>query len=344
MADNLSESGFTKGEWTESERKYDEISFSKWLDDNKNEKGVGGELGALMTGGLFSTLIPSEPEEYSLLFFLHFLRSCEGYHELVDVKNGVQEWRIKGGAQLLSIRMAEEIKKLGGKVYLDSEVLSVENQGGVVKILTKGGMRIDGKYCVCTTPLHLQQRINFTPNLPKERMQLAMRSPMGSIIKCIFFYKTPFWRKKNLSANTFSLVPPITIAFDASTENDEHPALVAFIAGKNARKWGSFSQEQRQKDVLNQLSELFGKEVFDYVEYIEKNWAEDQYSGGCYFSVPFLNTHSNFSSTLKKPFGNVHFAGTETANSWMGFIDGAIESGYRVAKEISVRLQNQPKI
>ncbi len=36
---------------------------------------------------------------------------------------------------------------------------------------------------------------------------------------------------------------------------------------------------------------------------------------------------------IRAPEGRIHFAGTETATVWSGFIDGAIESGERVAEE-----------
>ncbi|KAK3492200.1 uncharacterized protein B0T23DRAFT_357535 [Neurospora hispaniola] len=39
-------------------------------------------------------------------------------------------------------------------------------------------------------------------------------------------------------------------------------------------------------------------------------------------------------ATMREPFGNVHFAGTETAEEWRGFMEGAARSGFRGAKEI----------
>ena len=76
-----------KKKWREDERKMDEISFKEWLTENEKEQGVG-KSGSLMVGGMFTSLTTCEPEEYSLLFFLKFLRSCDGYHPLVDVKDG----------------------------------------------------------------------------------------------------------------------------------------------------------------------------------------------------------------------------------------------------------------
>jgi hypothetical protein len=43
--------------------------------------------------------------------------------------------------------------------------------------------------------------------------------------------------------------------------------------------------------------------------------------------------------SLAEPFHNIHFAGTETAMRWRGYMDGAVESGQRTAREVSLRLQ-----
>ena len=53
---------------------------------------------------------------------------------------------------------------------------------------------------------------------------------------------------------------------------------------------------------------------------------------------------STFGQVLRKPHHNVHFAGTETAHDWMGYIDGAIQAGYRSAEEILERIKQAPNL
>ena len=42
-------------------------------------------------------------------------------------------------------------------------------------------------------------------------------------------------------------------------------------------------------------------------------------------------------TTLREPVGRIHFAGTETATEWTGYIEGALESGERVTARSCVR-------
>lgn len=55
-----------------------------------------------------------------------------------------------------------------------------------------------GKYVISAIPPVLCLKIHFNPPLPPMRNQLINRIPMGSVIKCIVYYKETFWRKKGI--------------------------------------------------------------------------------------------------------------------------------------------------
>jgi hypothetical protein len=42
---------------------------------------------------------------------------------------------------------------------------------------------------------------------------------------------------------------------------------------------------------------------------------------------------------IRDPIGRIHFAGTETARVWLGYMEGALESAERVTEEVSTRLR-----
>lgn len=49
----------------------------------------------------------------------------------------------------------------------------------------------------------------------------------------------------------------------------------------------------------------------------------------------------DFAATLREPVGNVHWAGTETADVWIGYIEGALQSGARAAEDVAARLSKE---
>ena len=46
----------------------------------------------------------------------------------------------------------------------------------------------------------------------------------------------------------------------------------------------------------------------------------------------------DYGEAIRAPIGRIHWAGTETATYWNGYMDGAVRSGERVAKEILPKL------
>jgi hypothetical protein len=63
------------------------------------------------------------------------------------------------------------------------------------------------------------------------------------------------------------------------------------------------------------------------------NWLADEFSRGTW---PILRPRqaTRYLRELQTPEGRVYFAGSETANGWNGFIDGAIESGVRASRQL----------
>jgi monoamine oxidase len=45
---------------------------------------------------------------------------------------------------------------------------------------------------------------------------------------------------------------------------------------------------------------------------------------------------------LRRPVGPLHWAGTETATQWCGYLDGALSAGLRAADEVLHALQGEP--
>jgi len=43
---------------------------------------------------------------------------------------------------------------------------------------------------------------------------------------------------------------------------------------------------------------------------------------------------SIFGEAVSQPINSIHFAGTETASQWAGYMEGALQSAERVAQEI----------
>jgi len=316
----------------------DDITLARWLGDN---------VESLPSRQAYDTMIATitgvESSEFSLLFFLKFLRTCGGYEALMGLEGGAQEWRIDGGAQQIAETLVERLKTYRAQLFLDDPVLSIEQAKGRVVVKTYSGRVFKAKYCVCSVPLHLSRSIHFSPPLPDARRQLAMRTPMGSIIKVVVFYKEAFWEKKGLSGEVVSVDGPVRLFFDDTQADGSLPSLVGFLTGTQARKFTG-KAEARKEAVIKQIVTLFGEEGKDYVEYVDRDWLEDPFSDGCFCGIMGVAVLSVFGHALCEPFKSVYFAGTATSDSWMGYFEGAVVSGLRASAQILEREYTHSKL
>jgi monoamine oxidase len=109
--------------------------------------------------------------------------------------------------------------------------------------------------------------------------------------------------------------------------------MLGFIAGREAIRHARRPQSERRRVVLECFARLFGEEAAHPGIYHEQAWAEEEWSrGGPVFS-PAPGALSAHGEALRRPSGRIHWAGSETATVWCGYMDGAVRSGERAAEE-----------
>ncbi len=277
----------------------------------------------------------SEPRDLSFLFFLSYLRWGHGLDRLISIPGGAQQNRFVGGAQQICERLAAEV---GERVVLNAPVQAIEQGADGVTVRTPG-QTYQGQFVIVAVPPLLAGRIDYQPRLPAKRDHLMARMPMGSVIKYIAVYERAFWRDAGFSGEAFSDTGPAVTTFDDSSPDGSQPALVTFSDGEVARVWSERSPEERRQAVLTEFVRFFGPEAGRPIAFVEKNWLEDPWSRGCYVGVMGPGTMTSWGPALREPCGRIHWSGTETATDWMGYIEGAIQSGYRAADEVRGRMK-----
>jgi len=271
------------------------------------------------------------PERISLLWFLHYLRAAGGLMPLILNDGGAQDLRFDGGSQLLSIRMAEE---LGDRLRLGQPVERIEHGGlGGVRVHTREMVYSARRVVVAMMPSDIL-RIRFEPELPPEKQTLTKgfaRLPRLPIVKLSVIYPAPIWRSMGLNGSMQSDRAPLQLIFDNSPEDRSVGVLSGFLSVTESPDFAH--RKLRETRVLAELARYFGKQAFEAVGYVEKDWATDPFSTGCITPlIPGILSESG--PALREPTGPIHWAGTETAEAWCGFMDGAVRSGERAAAEI----------
>ncbi|KAM9181446.1 amine oxidase [flavin-containing] A [Dugong dugon] len=278
--------------------------------------------------------VTSEPYEVSALWFLWYVKQCGGSTRIFSVTNGGQERKFVGGSGQVSERIMD---LLGERVKLSCPVSYVDQSGANIIVETLNHEVYECKYVISAIPPVLTSKIHFRPELPPERNQLIQRIPMGAIIKCMMYYKEAFWKKKDYCGCMIieDEEAPISITLDDTKPDGSLPAIMGFILARKSHRFAKLHKEIRKRKICELYAKVLGsQEALQPVHYEEKNWCEEQYSGGCYTAYFPPGIMTQYGRVIRQPVGRIYFAGTETATQWSGYMEGAVEAGERAAREI----------
>lgn len=324
--------GFPVGEpWKHPDAAYlDSITWQDWIDANATT----------YEGKLFLALAQSaplsvRPHELSALFMMNYFaaagneQSPGSFARLLGVDGGAQERFFDGGAALVPLRMAESMAD--GIVY-GAPVRAVDQSGSHMEVFTDRGSFRAGKVVVAMSPA-ISSRIEYRPGLPSERIELVRGYKMGRIAKFLAVYDRPFWRENGLSGQVVGDGSPVDVTYESYGQG--HHVLMGFISSDAMADLDNRPDRDLVESSLDCFVQYFGPEARTRaLDYGFKKWDNDPYSWGGPTATTRPGILTRFGPALRDPVGGIHWAGTETADYWQGYMDGAIRSGERAAREI----------
>lgn len=273
----------------------------------------------------------AEPRDLSWLWFLAYVRAAGSFERLSDVKNAAQKDKVRGGAWQIATRLADALPP--ESVRLNAPALGLVQEGGAFRV-SHGEGEVAARRVIFAVAPALTETIDSPHTELKRRAALSRRMPMGKVIKFVLAYDRPFWRDKGFSGQAVSDVGPISPVFDACAPGHDAGLLVGFFEADHAGKTSALSRDERRTLAAGCIKRWYGDAAPDPVDYVEHDWTADPWSRGCYVGLAQPGLLTELGPALRKPVEGVHWAGTETAREWIGYIDGAIEAGERAAKEI----------
>lgn len=283
----------------------------------------------------FEALFGAEAREMSALFVLHYI-ACAGtegtpgsFERLLNTRKGAQEQKIVEGAQALSQRMAAD---LGERVHLSTPVRRIVQDAGGVSVFSDR-LQVRGQQVIVAIPPTLAGRIAYEPALPPERDQYTQRLSMGWLIKCEALYDTPFWRADGLNGSAVVNDGPARSVFDVSPPDGSKGMLLGFVGGDGARDYSGKPEALRAAVIENFVS-CFGEQAREVREWYVADWGREEWTRGCPTAIAPPGLLTAYGPALTTPVGRIHWAGTETAGYWTGYMDGAVRSGERAARDI----------
>jgi monoamine oxidase len=301
----------------ETLEKYDRMNRS----DFWRSRGASPEAVALLSVGG----IDDRAETWSTLFMLR--------NQALNRKLN-RYFKIRGGTDLLPLAFAA---RLSEKIHYGAPVVRIEQSAhGVKAIFRRAGAyhTLTADRLICAVPFSVQKNIEVAPAFSIEKQRAVEQLPYLSASKIFLQSRTRFWVENGQSGFATTDLP-ISQVWDASfNQPGTRGVLQAFPISLHSRRVTGMSETERVDFALDQVERVFPGMREQFEGGATKCWDEDEWARGAtaYYKP------GQFGSLLPhvaRPEGRIHFAGEHTSVWIDGWMQGALESGDRVAREVN---------
>jgi len=280
------------------------------------------------------TIFSVHPSKMSALYTLWFFAANDNYSSLIKA----QKYTFKKGTMSLVDSMHKEAVSTGNlELYFNSPATAVvQDEDGVTVDVSENGIKksFRAKYCICTVPPNLIDRIDFYPPLPTEIGNVKKNLNMGTTTKVFVRYQNPFWKKDNFSGQSASDLYPMFETYDYSNYDNQFYTMLVFI-NEELPKLYKDSVDYFKNEICKRLQILFkSEEALSPIDFWYKDWSDEEYTKGAFFCSSPPGNWTQYGYNYFKDYDRVLFAGTEQATMFVGYMDGAIQSGTTQAKRI----------
>ena len=240
--------------------------------------------------------------------------------------------KIRGGSDLLP-RSFYNSNTLNNKIYLGVPVTSIQQQNNNVTVQTSNGNQFIADRVLCTVPLTVLNKIQFTPSLSSEK-QTAMNGGYryAPSTRIYMQFQNRFWENESLNGWGNSDIPEEiwqpTWDLAGSTG-----IIMSYLRWTPAEEMDALSKEERINYVLSRWENIFPGATSSLQSGISQSWAEEEWSKGAWAS-PTGSQDTALANHIGLAEDRIHFAG-EHASDDHGWMQGALFSGLRAAVEIN---------
>jgi monoamine oxidase len=303
----------------DSLNKYDQMTFAEFL----RMRGASADAVALL-----SLFLPSGlGDGATAVSALNLLR------ESIHREHMKHNYTIRGGTDMLPRALAA---RLASKIHYGSPVVRLEQNPNGVKVIVRRAGEHQAFLCdrlVCAIPFSVLRHIEVTPGFSREKQRAIDQLQYTSVARIYLQTRSRFWFAEGLSGNATTDLPVMGIYERTINQPGTRGILECYTAGPNARQLAAKKESERVTSALAGVEKVYSSINQQFEGGASKCWDEDEWSRGAYAwfkpgEMTSLLPH------IAHVEGRVHFAG-EHASSSPGWMQGAIESGNRVAAEIN---------
>jgi monoamine oxidase len=316
-----------------AQRMLDRMSADRWI-ATRAPGGLESRLGRLLANAYIEEL-GGDLYEISAVSVVALLRGSPR-DRFSPYEESDQRFHIRGGNDQLVRLMSERIE---GRIRTSHRLLAIARRGDGRMRLTfaRDQSTIDeiADRVILALPFTLLRQVDVAQAGFHPRKMAAIRElGMGRNTKLQLQFDERWWHRANTNGEV-----RVEGAFQTTWEPTRAQAgdmavLNCYSGGSTATRAGDGETDERARDALADLERAMpGIGAHWTGRSIRNAWERYPWTLGSY-SLLKPGQYSTLNGAIGERDGVVHFAGEHTSIDWSGYLNGAVESGQRAAREI----------
>jgi monoamine oxidase len=238
-------------------------------------------------------------------------------------------YRCKGGNQQLAAKLVAAIGAARVLTRTPVRAIALTDKGG--RVTLGSGKVLEAEHVLLTAPPSVWNKIAIEPVLPP-----SLAPQMGTNVKYLMSLKSPVWRRTELAPEMLS-DGPVSMTWHATDgQKGAGEALTAFSGGPAADQCREWTAATRDHNHLAERNKVYRGITASFVRARFMDWPSDPWAKASY-SFPAPGQVTSQGPTLREGIGRLHFAGEYTSYAFMGYMEGALNSGAAAAKRVAER-------
>ncbi len=303
-------------------RALDGLTFAEFL----RRAGACADMVVLLRLGIADLLGDGVDHTSALDVLRHF------YHRQLATRT----YTVRGGSDLLPGALAA---RLAERIHYGTPVVALEQHARGVRVVTQQAARheqLEVARVICTLPFSVLPRVAVSPAFSAEKRRAIEALPYASVVRSYVQTRRRFWLDEGLSGQAVTDLPIMSVFDRGAAPGGPRGLLESFSAGAAARRLAALGDDERQRTVLGQLARVHPGLMQHQEGGTSVCWDQDPWARGAYLWYR-PGQITNLLPHVARAEGRVHFAGEHTS-AWPGWMQGALESGERAAREVQQAL------
>lgn len=293
----------------------------------------------------------------SMSYILHMHRTLFEQKDFVQIRKGMD--LLPKAFIGITHKLADSEMSLADDVLYNARVIELtpdprKPKGGIIvhseNPITRSPDTGQFDLAVIAIPFSSLRHVRMKELASESKRRALRQLHYENACKILIEFKRAFWadgHRPIVGGKSVTDLPVRQIIYPNPEQNRNCVLLASYTWGDDSLRWTSLKTDDRIRFALRDLSRVHQIEQREleamFIGGSSFSWAEQSFTSGAFAVFEPYQCIDLFEEAIWRPEGRIHYCGEHTSTKH-GWIEGALESGVRVAKEICERISADPKL